>query len=250
MGGGVMKTILLAGLVLTSLVTVAAAADLSARPNQPPAAAYSWTGCYLGGSAGALISDKEWFDATPGSPTFGVSYGAHSPNDVLLGLQAGCDFQAAGWVIGVAGDYGWTVAHDSNRNRLIEALSDRSNVKSLATATARFGYAWDRFLGYIKGGIAWERDVYEQYLNGTDLVTATAGETRRGWTAGFGAEVAFLPPVSGFIEANYYNFGHKVITFTPTAGGATFPIDIKDRKVVVRGGINWRFGAGPVMAKY
>ncbi len=118
-----------------------------------------------------------------------------------------------------------------------------------ATATARLGFAWDRFLGYIKGGAAWEHDNYEQYLVGTDLVTATASETRAGWTAGFGAEIAFLPPVSGFVEANYYDFGRKQNTFTPNAG-ATFPIEISDRKVVVRGGINWRFSAGPVVAKY
>jgi hypothetical protein len=27
-----------------------------------------------------------------------------------------------------------------------------SNTKSLASVTGRVGYAWDRFLGYVKGG--------------------------------------------------------------------------------------------------
>ena len=34
-----------------------------------------------------------------------------------------------------------------------------------------------------------------------------------------------------------------------TAGGATFPIDIKDRKMVVKGGINWRFTSAPAITK-
>ena len=75
--------------------------------------------------------------------------------------------------------------------------------------------------------------------------TATFNEWVWGWTAGFGAEVAFFPFLSGFVEASYFDFGHKLNTFTPTAGGATFPIDIKDRKMVVKGGINWRFTAAP-----
>ena len=245
-----MKNVFLAAAALTALFGGGAtAADLATPYKAPIVTVYNWTGCYLGGSAGALISDKEWFDATPGSPTFGVSYGTHSPSNVLLGLQAGCDLQAGNWVVGLQGEYGWTDARDSNRNSLITGLADRTEIKTLGTATARLGYAWDRFLGYIKGGAAWEHDNYEMYLVGTDLVTATASETRGGWTAGFGAEIAFLPPVSGFVEANYYDFGRKEISFTPTAG-ATFPVEISDRKVVVRGGINWRFSVGPVVAKY
>ena len=54
----------------------------------------------------------------------------------------------------------------------------------------------------------------------------------------------------GSAEASYFDFGRKVNTFTPTAGGATFPIDIKDRTVVVKGGINWRFTAAPAITKF
>jgi outer membrane immunogenic protein len=246
-----MKRMLFAVTALTALFAGSAiAADLSVRPSPPPVTTYNWTGCYLGGNAGAVMSDKEWYNATPGSPVFGVSFGTHSPNNLLIGLQAGCDYQAGIWVIGVQGDYDWSDARDSNRNNLTLAISDRTTTRSLATATGRLGIAWDLFLGYIKGGAAWKRDTYEQFLNGADLVTATAGESRSGWTAGFGAEVAFFPFLSGFVEASYFNFGRKVNTFTPTAGGATFPIDINDRTVVIRGGINWRFTAAPAVAKY
>ena len=249
-----MKTMLFAVTAITALFAGSAiAADMPVRPNPPPVATFNWTGCYLGGSAGALMSDKEWFNATPGSPNLGVSLGTHSPSNQLLGLQAGCDYQAGIWVIGVQGDYGWADANDANKNNLTPIAPityDRTKIKSLGTATARLGVAWDLFLGYLKGGIAWQRDTYEQFLYGTTLVTATSGESRSGWTAGFGAEVAFFPFLSGFVEASYFDFGRKVNTFTPTAGGATFPIDIKDRTVVVKGGINWRFTAAPAITKF
>ena len=48
----------------------------------------------------------------------------------------------------------------SNNNVLFPATTDQSNIRSLASVTGRVGYAWDRFLLYVKGGGAWERDDY------------------------------------------------------------------------------------------
>src|SRR5512146_2821297 len=127
-----MRNLLFAATALTALFGgAAAAADLATPYKAPIASVYNWTGCYIGGSAGALIADKEWFDATPGSPTFGLSYGTHSPSNVLLGLQAGCDLQAGNWVVGLQGEYGWSDARDSNRNSLIAGLANRTEIKTL-----------------------------------------------------------------------------------------------------------------------
>ena len=83
-------------------------------------------------------------------------------------------------------------------------------IKSLATVTGRVGYAWDRFLGYVKGGGAWERDEYHVTISPATTV-ATAGETRSGWTVGVGGEYAFTDYLSGFVEYNYYDFGTRDI---------------------------------------
>jgi len=60
--------------------------------------------------------------------------------------------------------------------------------KSVASLTGRIGYSWDRFLGYVKFGGAWERD--ELTLNFFNGFVATASDTRIGWTIGIGAECA------------------------------------------------------------
>ena len=168
---------------------------------------YNWTGCYVGGHGGGMWVSKEWFDRQPGSATFG-SHGSRHVDGFLGGVQAGCDYQfAGGWVIGIAGDYAWTDADGSRGSIRSPASPITPSVKSLASVTGRIGYAWDRFLGYVKGGGAWERDDYD--FSPPALITGTASETRSGWTVGVGGEYAFTNYLTGFIEYNYYDFGNR-----------------------------------------
>src|SRR5919198_1283466 len=133
-GGYVMRHIAIAMLATTALFAglaqSASAADMRVpyRPPAPPPTPvyFSWTGCYVGG------------------------------------VQGGCDYQfAGGWVIGVAGDYAWTDASGSHFSPLFPGAVNHTKVDSLASVTGRIGYAWDRFLGYAKGGGAWARDKYD-----------------------------------------------------------------------------------------
>ena len=150
---------------------------------------------------------------------FGQSLGGHDANSWLGGVQAGCDYQfAGGFVIGIQGDYAWTDAEGSHDSAREFGVAYHSKVKSLASVTGRIGYAWDRFLGYVKGGGAWERDDY--WATTIILGTAyTARETRSGWTIGVGGEYAFTNVLSGFVEYNYYDFGTREIGFTPQIAG-------------------------------
>ena len=85
----------------------------------------------------------------------------HDTDSWLGGVQAGCDYQfAGGFVIGIQGDYAWTDADGQQRRCVDPDFTDHSRIRSLATVTGRIGYAWDRFLGYVKGGGAWEKDNY------------------------------------------------------------------------------------------
>ena len=58
-----------------------------------------------------------------------------------------------------------------------------------ASVTGRIGYAWDRFLGYVKGGGAWERD--ETHFNDFPAALRYGQRDRSGWTIGVGGEYAF-----------------------------------------------------------
>jgi outer membrane immunogenic protein len=252
-----MRKFLLGTAALIALVTPAISADMRPpvyKAPPPVVPVWSWSGCYLGGHAGGLWAEqKDWIVRTPGGAFFGQSLGGHDADGWVGGAQAGCNYQfAGGFVIGIQGDYAWADAEGSHDSAREFGVAYHSKVKSLATVTGRIGYAWDRFLGYVRGGGAWERDDY--WATTTLLGTAyTARETRPGWTIGVGGEYAFTNVLSGFVEYNYYDFGTRQIAFTPqVAGLGPAFVDIKETKSVVRAGLNVRFGgyAAAGAAKY
>ena len=248
-----MKKLALAFSLVGLFAGSAMAADLPARPvyKAPPPVVplYSWTGCFIGGNGGGLWVRKEY--SVPGT-----NLGSHDANSGLWGVQVGCDYQfAGGWVIGIQGDYDWTNASGSHLDAAT-GVTHAHTTKSLASVTGRLGYAWDRFLLYVRGGGAWERDNYSSTFPPFGVIavfpgfTATASETRGGWTIGVGGEYAFTNFLSGFIEYDYYNFGTRTVNFTNPNTLALIPIDIRERKSVIKGGLNFRFGGGPVVARY
>jgi len=160
-------------------------------------------------------------------------------------VQAGCDYQfgGGGVVIGIAGAYAWADAdggHDSARET---GVAYHSKVKSLAAVTGRIGYAFDRFLAYVRGGGAWERDEFWA----TTIILGTAYSTRQtrpGWTVGIGGEYAFTNFLSGFVEYGFYDFGTRTISFVPQVAGLNPAFaDTRETASVVRVGINFRFGS-------
>jgi outer membrane immunogenic protein len=251
-----MRKFLLGTAALIGLASPAMSADmrlpvLKAPPSVVPV--WSWTGCFVGGYAGGVWArKKDWTVRTPGGAFFGESLGGHDDDGWLGGAQAGCDYQfAGGFVIGVQGDYAWADAEGSHDSTREIGVAYHSKVKSLATVTGRIGYAWDRFLGYVRGGGAWERDDY--WATTIILGTAyTSRETRSGWTVAVGGEYAFTNFLSGFVEYSYYDFGTPQISLTPQVAGLRPAfVDITETKSVVRAGLNLRFGgwAAPVAAR-
>jgi len=256
-----MKKILLSTVALAALVAAPAmAADLS-RPAPPvykappPVYVYSWTGCYIGANGGGAWVHKEYNLDTIGVPVVGavfpaaVPFGTHDASSGIGGFQVGCNYQfAGGWVVGIQGDYDWMNAKGSHIDPIIGLTTLQSNTKSLGSVTGRVGYAWDRFLGYVKGGGAWERDDYLWVFNPTGFAFSSASETRGGWTVGIGGEYAFTDWLTGFAEYDYYGFGTRTIGHP--VGPVVFNFDIKESKSVFKVGLNWKFGGGPVTARY
>src|SRR5580704_6038392 len=145
-----MKKMLLAGAALLTAVSGSAmAADMRPPPGRAPVytkapmmPVFTWTGCYIGGNAGGLWATKDWNDTFTGA--------AESSTDIsswLAGGQVGCNYQMGSFVIGLQGDYDWTNANGSAADALFAPgfVTDQTNIKSLASATGRVGWAWDRF---------------------------------------------------------------------------------------------------------
>jgi outer membrane immunogenic protein len=241
-----MRKILLAGAAFTALLGgPAVAADLPVYKSPPPVGPYNWSGCYFGGQLGQMWAREDWTNRTPGSASFGSSYGSHDAQGFAGGVQGGCNSQAGALVFGVQGDFAWANARGDNANLLTPALSDRSRVKSLASVTGRVGYAWDRLLGYVKGGGAWQRTEYEFFVPLNSATFSGARETHGGWTVGIGAEYAFLPNVTAFVEYDYYDFGTRSTQFVTVVSVLDRTADIRERTSVVKGGVNFKFDLGP-----
>jgi outer membrane immunogenic protein len=233
-----MKKILLAGTALLTLISGSAmAADMRAAPapvyTKAPMMAppFTWTGCYIGGNAGGLWAKKDW------TSLGGVAESSVDISSWLAGGQVGCNYQVSAWVFGIQGDYDWSNASATATDALFLATTDQTKIKSLASVTGRVGYAWDRFLGYVKGGGAWEKDEYSVF---TAALVSTASETRTGWTVGVGGEYAFTDWLTGFVEYDYYDFGTKSDAFSGTFGPVV--ANIKETKSVAKAGINFKFG--------
>jgi len=207
----------------------------------PPVMLYNWTGCYVGGNGGGVFAHKSVTD-----PVSGLSEGTLDIDGGLIGAQVGCNYQFSSWVIGVQGDWDWSGSSGSFNDLVFLGTTDSVKIKSLASVTGRLGYAWDRFLLYAKGGGAWESDDYSATFLGA---SSTASDTRSGWTVGGGGEYAFTDWLTGFVEYDHYDLGTKTENFTGALG--TFSTNVQERKDVVKGGLNIKFGwGGPVVARY
>jgi outer membrane immunogenic protein len=237
--------------------TGALAADLPApapapvyRP--PPVAVplFTWTGCYVGGNVGGLWARSDWNDDVLGD------FGSGTASGALGGVQIGCNYQTGAWVFGIQGDYDWTNANNNNTNGFLSNLTglvvtNQTQINSLGSVTGRVGYAWDRFLGYVKGGGAWVNGSYSFQVAGVPVATASA--TQSGWTVGVGGEYAFTNWLTGFVEYDYYGFSNTnpgALVCAAATGGCgggvivTNNVGVTTNINVVKVGLNLKFGPG------
>lgn len=202
-----------------------------------PAPYTNWTGPYVGLHIGYGWGGTKW-TLTAVEPV--------DDDDFLGGVQAGFNYQIGGIVVGIEGDRSWTgikgtQSGDTTPAICIAAIPCQTDVNWLASLTGRAGFTWGRGLIYAKGGAAWARNDYA-FVN-----TATASETRGGWTVGGGVEFLLAHNWSAKIEYSYFDLGTEVLTFNP---GAT-SVRIEQELQTIKLGVNYQFNwGGPVAARY
>ena len=80
---------------------------------------------------------------------------AYTHNGFIGGGQVGCNHQINQWVLGVEGTFaGTTIKGDAADLAILNDDVFATKINSLATVTARIGYAWNNVLLYAKGGYA------------------------------------------------------------------------------------------------
>lgn len=219
-----MKRMCLALIGATALSGSAAAADLPAAPApyyKAPAfaPAYSWTGLYAGINGGGGIGHSTWSSTTGFSPSGGQ-----------VGGTLGYNYQFGQGVIGIEGDLDWSGLSGSTSVGCPGGCTTKDSWMS--TVRGRLGYAADRVMPYLTGGVAFG-----------DIEASTSGfpgasDTRAGWTIGAGIEFAFAGNWTAKAEYLYVDLGNLNCGLNC---GVTSSNNVSLSANLIRAGVNYRF---------
>ena len=236
-----MKKTLLAASALIALSFSAFAADLPARTFAPVGLApiFSWTGFYVGANAGFIQSKAA---ATDLSGWWNPNETIHSSGSgVLGGIQAGYNYQVGAIVFGLEADLTATNA-DAKASSIGNARIDQHKTSALGTVRGRVGYAFDRTLLYVTGGLAYANVKNRVYDYSTTDNNAETSGWRTGYAvAGGGVETAINVHWTVKVEALYYNLGSSSAQFIDTSSvSTTYVFKTKNDGAVARIGLNYK----------
>jgi outer membrane immunogenic protein len=209
---------LLASVSAIALTGSAFAADLTPLP----VPAFTWAGAYIGGQAGYA-----W---APGAnrisgvdPYSGIAFASsigQTLSGVIGGANVGYNLQFNQWVIGVEGSVDGTSLTNTAGLAFPDgtSLTAHTGIPVQGSIRGRLGFAWDRFLIYATGGVAFGEFNSQYNYGGFGLAVGRTrlapffgssyfSETQAGWTAGGGVQYAITPNWSVRAEYRYTDWG-------------------------------------------
>lgn len=237
-------------------------AGVSPRSIYPPAhdGVYDWGGFYggfnLGYGMGTIKSHLPAIDPIPGA-SVGISDPTSTTiNGPFAGVQLGYNFQRGPWVAGIEGDVQYGNVSGPASTQSFSALAGNvsqvyiqqnpDTLTMFATLRGRLGYAFDRFLPYVTGGVA----VGMMHANGNFnasinpppdflAISKPGDQYVPGWALGGGFEYGLSGGWS--VKAEYLHLGFREKhAADDTPGLGDFP-RTKTTLDLVRGGVNYRF---------
>jgi outer membrane immunogenic protein len=221
-----MKKFLVVGLGLAMLAGPAVAADMAVKAPRVVPVVYSWTGCYIGGSAGGAWAKSDWtyrnfnpYSAPgPGGPFFATGDNFDMTSWVA-GVQGGCQYEFQNRIV-LGVEASWTGAdlNDTHPGAAqvffpIAFQNVSTRIQQYYTVTGRLGYSFTpNWLGYVKGGFASARIE----TAGTTfppvpglLLNWNTADWHNGWVVGAGGEYRITKNFSLGLEYNYLRFDTK-----------------------------------------
>jgi outer membrane immunogenic protein len=253
---------------IAALATFAAApafaADMAIKAMPAPTPAWSWTGWYVGGNLGG-----KWAKTSTDTVNFGpnaaagipagasLGIGSFNPDTFMGGAQIGYNLQSGPAVFGLEADI------DAQRWSSTQTLTafaigtlfvpgDSFTVKSdwQGSVRGRLGYAWDRTLLYVTGGLALTGVKTSSNFVVFGIDPATAGsqtKTLAGATLGGGLEQMVTRNVSLGVEGRYSWYGSQTFNTGTVALAGPPPVfssvsqTFKLNTAEVLGKINYHF---------
>lgn len=197
---------------------------------------FDWTGFYAGWNSGSLWGIQE-FRYNVG----GTSDPKHQ--GYTLGGQAGFNYQIGRAVVGIEADYSWSNAEGGSRTGFNPYFSVEGGIDSIGFATGRLGYAHQRALYYVKGGLAYAEVEAgaKDNLDGTGRVLALPvlrkTDWQTGWAFGAGMEYAVSDRWSVKGEWLHYDLGSSDFPLQGAVGAK-----VETSGDVARIGVNYHFG--------
>jgi outer membrane immunogenic protein len=221
-----MKRLFVAFAGMMVLTGAAAAADLSRPPPVYPRAqvfvppSYDWTGFYFGINGGGGFGSSSW-----------NSTGSRDVSGGVVGSQLGYNRQIGQAVFGVEGDLDWSDINGSSNN--LCAAGCKTTNTWLSTVRGRLGYAADRFMPFVTGGVAFGN------IEASTPGFPQGGADRTGWTLGGGLEAALVSNWTAKVEYLYVDLGNFNCGLNCGAGLTTDNVSFHAN--VLRAGLNYRF---------
>lgn len=207
-----MKNYIIASALLLTTITGARAADVVVQEAAP---IYNWSGVYVGAQVGYAWGSSpfrnrtgDYVEGTDFDPrgAFGgvyVGYNSQLANNVVWGIDA--DLNAAD-VKRNGGDYTWSDSSDGTSGAY--NVDPHAKMRWNGAVRARVGYAYDRFLPYIAGGISFGELKFDLIRsNGEAIFSEKASLT--GWNIGGGIEYAATDNLILRAEYRFTDFGRK-----------------------------------------
>jgi outer membrane immunogenic protein len=220
-----MKNLLL-GLSLSLLTSSAFAADALVSEAAP---VFSWTGGYIGLQAGYAWGSGNFDQIT------GPGFIDTDPDGFLGGLYGGYNYQLSNNIV-IGAELDVVYANVDGSGEIFVAPGVPSGFQATeelnwsGAARLRLGYAVDRVLPYIAGGVAFgDVDISSNAPGGSSF-----GRTFTGWTIGLGLDYAMTDNLLLRGEYRYTDFGSKSFGDPVNAD-----VDLKTNEVRV--GIAYKF---------
>ena len=165
-----------------------------AAEDLPPEFRTSHFEVYVGAFGSFTTVESSYSENNPADPDFSPS-GSLNGSTLGLGLRAGTDYVADGWLIGLVGDWsrGGEIASDGG------AALDMPN---FGTFRARAGMEAGNTLVYVTGGYA-QAEMEFSIENEDLLVDSSARKWTHGWALGAGADFALTEAVTLGFEYLY-----------------------------------------------
>jgi outer membrane immunogenic protein len=236
--GVAVKKIFVGGIfasVFASAPVLAADMPVKAPVYKASAPSFSWTGCYIGAVAG-----YGWGSSDQSFVGGGPAIRGADVNGGTAGGTLGCNFQNGLGVWGIENDFSWAGFKGDDPDIQIPSFRIGTKTTWLDTLRLRLGYAADRTLWYVTGGVAFANVKATEVEPGVNPESEVS-KTHTGWTLGGGAEYAFDPNWSAKLEYLHVDFNGTGYSGFCCGYSAKGSVNLKEE--VVRVGINYRFGS-------